>query len=122
MRKERHWILTTTLIIIGLANILLATSYILLGANEQPDSPIASSHLPWLSLISILNIFWVYLVFNWKKIGLWGFIFTAIAKFVVNYTNGTRFPELLFNFIGITLIVIVLQVKKKSVSEWSNLN
>ena len=74
-----------------------------------------------LGIVSILNLIFAILLFQWKKIGFWGFVATSIISLGLNIQAGLGIGQILGGLVGIAILYGILQIKKNDVSTWEGL-
>lgn len=121
--KQRHGCVTAWLIFMIIANSLTAILYLFAGDMIAPNLPdgISDSMLILLAVLGIANVIFSILLFNWKKLGFWGFIITSISALIINLSIGLGIGQSLFGLIGIAVLYGVLQIKRDNTPAWNNL-
>ena len=121
--KQRHGCVTAFLIIMIIVNSIVALMYFLFNNFISQNSPNHASPetLYLLGIGSVLNVFCALLLIKWKKWGFWGYIITALFAFIINICIGHGFLQSLSGLIGLVVLFGVLQIKKKEVSAWDNM-
>lgn len=101
--KSRPTFLKVLLILMIIGNTLAI--FFLLGYQAY------SSHTTFIPIIlSALNLFFVYLLYNWNIIGFYGTIFTSFMNDVLSESNGTdRGLLFLGSVIGIALLYFAMK-------------
>ncbi len=121
--KQRHGCVTAWLILMIILNSLVAFLYLFFSdffAENLPGT-VSKSMLVVLAILGIANVVFAVLLFNWKKIGFWGFLVSAIATFIVNLKIGLGLGQSLFGLVGLGILYGILQIKKNNISTWQNL-
>ncbi len=123
-QKQRHGCLTAWLILMIIANSIVAISYIFGGKIIAQNFPggISNSILIILAIIGIANVVFSILLFKWMKIGFWGFLATSFITLGINLSIGISIWNSLLGLLGVIILYGVLQIKKGNVSAWDNLN
>ena len=123
--KKRHGLLTIVLVIFIVVNIIVAISlfltYFILSNNANANHKQILDIAILDGILSIVNVFLLILLTQWKKIGFWGLIFTSLTTFILNFSNGIEIMQDIYGLIGIAILFAVLQIKKDNVSAWENL-
>ena len=119
---KRHWLLTSTLIFLAINFVLLAFSYIVLFDEvERLESGVSLLQTLTLGILSLVNVFCIYLIAKWKKVGLVIFVVSVLGNILINYSVGVDFPSCLFGAWGLVLLCLMLFIKKDESSGWSNI-
>jgi len=122
--KQRHGCVTAWLIFMIVANSLSAGLYLFakeLITNSLPgvvSTPLIIS----LGILAIGNIVFSVMLFQWKKLGFWGFVLTTAGSLIINLTIGLSVGQSLFGLAGIAILYGVLQIKQGNVTAWENLD
>ena len=82
---------------------------------------VSNSMIILLGIICIANVIFSVMLFQWKKLGFWGFIITSIGAFIINLSIGLGIVQSLFGLVGIAILYGVLQIKKDNIPAWDNL-
>ncbi len=124
LNKQRHGCVTAWLILMIIANSFTAILYLFAGDTVSQNFPggISNTMMILLGIIGIGNIIFSVLLFKWKKIGFWGFIFSSIVALAINLNIGISIGQSLFGLAGIAVLYGVLQIKKDTVTAWDNLD
>ena len=124
MRKQRHGCLTAWLIYLMIASAII--SYVFFFKNndemEKLQQKFSENIIFVIGSIGILNILFCYLILKWVKLGFWGLIVTNSIMMIIHIMNGS---DLMRPVLGLSCIIVLyalLQIKKKNVSGWDNLN
>ena len=118
--KQRHGCVTAWLIYLMIGSSIGAIGYIYMFLFDQPNG-ISYPIIVLLGIMCIVNVVSSVLVFQWKKIGFWGFIFTSISGLIINLSIGLGIVTSLLGLVGIAILYGVLQIKKKNVTTWESL-
>jgi hypothetical protein len=123
LTKQRHGCVTAWLVLLIFTNSLVALLYLLGGDNISKRLPggISNNILILLAILGILNVGCSVMLFQWKKLGFWGFVLTSICAFVINLNVGLGIGQSIFGLVGIAVLYGVLQIKKDNHSAWTNL-
>lgn len=120
--KKRHGCLTTWLIIIIIINSLVTLLYLFGQSFVKENSPeVPTWALFILAICGICNVVWAVLLFNWKKIGFWGFCTTSIGVFILNLSIGINLLNAGIGLIGILALFGVLQIGNEN-KGWTQLD
>ncbi|HEX2092725.1 MAG TPA: hypothetical protein VHG28_10000 [Longimicrobiaceae bacterium] len=110
-KPPRHGCLTTFLVVIVLANTLIALLYLLNGDAVAADAP-----TPWpgaiqlLGLIAICNVMFAVAVFRWKKWGFYGFAASTIIVLGINLSIGIGIEAAFPGVAGIAILYWTLHM------------
>ena len=119
---KRHWLLSFTLVFLGLNYILLAFSYfVLFDEVERMEYGISFIHTGLLGVLCLINVYCMYLISLWKKAGIMIFTMSVLGNILMNGLAGVSFPSFLFGSWGLLLLCLILFLKKNGNSGWSNL-
>ena len=121
--KQRHGCVTAWLIIMIIVNSLTAIIYLFaseLIAKKLPGD-VSTPMIILLGILGLINVGFSILLFQWKKIGFWGFTITSIGVLIINLSIGLGIGQSLFGLVGIAFLYGVLQIKKNDVTTWENL-
>jgi ABC-type multidrug transport system permease subunit len=121
--KQRHGCVTAWLVLMIFANSLTAVIYLFASDMIIKNLPgnVSTPMLILLGIIGIGNIVFSVLLFQWKKVGFWGFLLTSIASLIINLSIGLGIGQSVIGLVGIAILYGVLQIKKDNVSAWDNL-
>ncbi len=117
--KERHGCVTAWLILMIIANSIIALTY-LFTDNTTPQSPTNLTTL-MLTTIGIANIIFAIMLLQWKKWAFWAFATTSLITLGVNISIGISVGNALVGLIGIVILYGILQIKKDGITAWENL-
>lgn len=119
----RHGCLTAWLVLMIVANSATTVLYFFTSimVAENPLEAISSILLIALSILGILNVICSILLFQWKKIGFWGFVVTSIIALIINLSIDTSLTQSLLGFMGLVILYGLLQINKNGVSAWEGL-
>ncbi|MCD8410488.1 J domain-containing protein [Tenacibaculum finnmarkense] len=123
-KKQRHGCVTSWLILMIIVNSFIAILYLFAGNLISQNFPggISNTNMILLGVLGIGNIICSVLLFNWKKIGFWGFLLTNIGGLLINISIGIGIEQLSIGLAGIAILYGILQIKKDNVSVWNNLD
>jgi len=120
--KQRHGCLTVWLVLMIIANSLVAVIYLFGSAAIGQNFPSAPGWtFPVLAIVGIVNVVCSIALFQWKKWGFFGFIVTTIVAFVVNPILGLNIVQALLGLLGVPLLYGVLQIGKEK-KGWTQLD
>ena len=112
--KLRHGCLTAFLILMIIANSIIALFYLFSGSTVAKAFPESSSWaLPVLIIIGIFNVACAIALYQWKKWGFYGFTISSIITFIVNLIIGLNMFQSFVGFMGIAVLYWVLQMGKE---------
>jgi hypothetical protein len=121
--KQRHGCVAAWLIFIIISNSIAALFYLfaseLIAKNLPGDVP--TSTIIVLGIVTLTNVFFAYLIFQWKKYGFWGLAVTSFCGLLINFDLGFGMGESLYGLAGIAILYGILQIKKGNGSGWENL-
>ena len=121
--KQRHGCVTAWLVLMIIANSLTAILYLFASDIITKNLPgnVSTAMIILLGVIGIGNVIFSVLLFQWKKIGFWGFTITSVGALIINLSIGLGIGQSLFGLVGIAILYGVLQIKKENVTTWKNL-
>jgi len=114
-KKQRHGCLTAWLILMIIANSLVALMYLFgIGAIRKhfPDAP--DWAFPVLAVLGIVNLVCAIALFSWKKWGFFGFAATSVVALIVNLTVGLNIIQAFLGLVGIAILYGVLHIGKEN--------
>jgi len=122
--KQRHGCVTAWLIFMIVANSLSAGLYLFAKELITKSLPgeVSAPMIILLGILSIGNIVFSVMLFQWKKLGFWGFVVTTTGALIINLTIGLGVGQSLFGLAGIAILYGVLQIKQGNVTAWENLD
>ena len=118
--KQRHGCVTAWLIWTIIGSSFFAIVYIYMFLFDEPNG-ISYPKIVLLGIICIVQVISSVLLFQWKKIGFWGFIFTSISALIINLSIGIGIGQALAGLVSIAILYGILQIKKKNVTTWESL-
>jgi hypothetical protein len=124
-RKERHGCVTTWLVLLIIANSLVALVYFFMRNVLLPYLPetVTSSAILLLGGLAVLNVVCAVLLFSWKKVGFYGLILTNIAGIIINYQSGIGgVSSIVMALASLGILFGILQIKKDDKSAWDGLD
>ena len=96
-------------------NSITALTYLVGSQAIQQALPgIPAWALIVLGVVAVFNLVCAIALFNWKKWGFWGFIFSSLAALVINLNIGLGVAQSLFGLIGVAVLYGVLQIGKEN--------
>jgi len=121
--KQRHGCVTAWLVLMIIANSLTAIIYLFANEIITDNLPgnVSTSLIVLSGIIGIANIVFSVMLFQWKKLGFFGFILTGIGSLIINLSIGLGIRQSLFGLFGIAILYRVLQIKKDNITAWENL-
>jgi hypothetical protein len=112
--KQRHGCLTAWLILMIVANSLVALVYLLGSTSMRQQLPHAPGWVfPVLALLCIVNLVCAIALFKWKKWGFFGNVGTTIVTFAINVAIGISIVQAVLGLIGLAILYGVLQIGKE---------
>ncbi|WP_147298277.1 hypothetical protein [Flavobacterium aquicola] len=72
-------------------------------------------------VFTILDLFFTFSLFLWKKWAFWGTLAISILTFLLNLYSGVEIIMSFFGLSGVILLFALLQLKCENVSGWKNL-
>lgn len=109
VKKKRHGCLTTWLILIIIANIVITFIDIGLILSDMDEYP------GWAIPVDVIIVVWVVVcaiaIFMWKKWGFYGFVGSAVIQAIVSIIVGNYFG-IAQPFIAVAFLYGVLQIGK----------
>jgi hypothetical protein len=122
--KQRHGCVTAWLILMIIGNSIGALMYLFGSEMIMRAMPygVSSSLIYLLAFVSVMNVVFAVLLFQWKRWGFYGFIGSAIAAFIINTSIGLPVGSSLLGLVGIGVLFAILQIKQNGVSAWDNMD
>jgi hypothetical protein len=121
--KLRHGCLTAWLVLVIVVNSL--TAFVLLFKSEIITNSlpydVSSAMIILLGISGIANVIFSIMLFKWKKIGFWGFVFTSLGVLFINLNIGLSIGQSLFGLVAVIILYGILHIKREGVTGWSNL-
>lgn len=121
--KQRHGCVTAWLILMIVINSLTSIAYFFAGdmiARSLPNGA-TNTVILFLGVVGLANVIFACLLFNWMKLGFWGFLATTIIALSINIYIGLGIGQSLLGLIGIGILYGILQIKQNNVTAWNNL-
>ena len=121
--KQRHGCVTAWLILMIVINSHTSIAYFFAGDMITRTLPNGATNtvIIFLGIIGLANVIFACLLFNWMKIGFWGFLATTIIALSINMYIGLGIGQSLLGLIGIGILYGILQIKQNNVTAWNNL-
>jgi hypothetical protein len=121
--KQRHGCVTAWLILMIVANSLSAGLYLFAKEMVTKSLPgdVSTPLIILLGILAIGNIIFSVMLFQWKKLGFWGFVITSAGALIINLTIGLGVGQSLFGLAGIAILYGVFQIKQGNFTAWENL-
>ena len=115
--------MTAWLILMIVANSLSAGLYLFAKEMVTKSLPgdVSTPLIILLGILAIGNIIFSVMLFQWKKLGFWGFVITSAGALIINLTIGLGIGQSLFGLAGIAILYGVLQIKQGNFTAWENL-
>ena len=110
-KKQRHGCLAAYLILMIVANSLMALIYLLGSGSmreQYPDAP--RWGFPVLAVLGIVNVICAIALFSWKELGFFGFLATSLVASIVNFAIGLNIIQALAGLVGLAILYGVLQI------------
>ena len=118
---ERHGCVTAWLILMLIANSVIALIYMFTVDKMERVLKASLTSVIMLIIVSILNVIFSVMLLSWKKIAFYCFAATAIIAFVININLGISPGRALVGLAGFAILYGILQIKKDGVSAWEYL-
>lgn len=107
---KRGGCLSAMLILIMVVNPLTSIFYLFNTANYDPEyATVPVWAMYSLAVLGFLNAGFAWAVWNWKKIGVYGFLINVLAIFAVNLAIGVNPVMASLGFIGPALLIILVK-------------
>jgi hypothetical protein len=110
--KQRHGCLTAWLILMLIANSATALLYLFTAdaiRRNLPHQP-PSWLFPLLIVFALFNVVCAIALWQWKKWGFWGFLFSSIVALFANISAGLGAGTALLGLLGIAILYAALQI------------
>jgi hypothetical protein len=118
---ERHGCVSAWLIFALIINSIIALIY-LYWANRPVKIPnLSPPTLYTLTILLILNLFFITKLLNWRKAGFYGICATTLIALVINLCIGISPIACILGLLGIPFIYCIFQIKRNGRSAWSYL-
>ena len=110
--KERHGCVTAWLVLMIIANSIASLSNLFFSDQIMMTLPDASVALLWaLGGLGVLNIVFAFMLFQWKKMGFYGFLVTSFLGLIINLMVGIEPFQALTGMAGIVILYGILQIR-----------
>ncbi len=110
--KKRGGCLTTFLIFMFILNPLTSIYYIVAGDTVKQAMPnMPDWAIPVLTVFGLINVGCAIAVWNWKKIGIYGFWASAIIVLGINFSIGISPIQSLLGLLGPIIITLLVRPK-----------
>jgi len=121
--KQRHGCVTAWLILLIVANSLTAGLYLFAREIVTKNLPgdVSTPLIILLGIFGIGNIIFSVMLFQWKKLGFWGFVLTSAGTIIINISIGIGIGQSLFGLAGVAILYGILQIKQGNATAWENL-
>ena len=120
--KQRHGCVTAWLVVMIIIHSLAAIIYLFASEFIMNNLPnVSKTMIVLLGVFSVANVIFAVMLFQWKKIGFWGFIGTSIVALIINLSVNISIGQVLGGLVGIAILYGILQIKKNNVTTWDNL-
>jgi len=121
--KQRHGCVTAWLILMIVANSLTAGLYLFAKEMVTKSLPgdVSTPLIILLGILAIGNVIFSVMLFQWKKLGFWGFVVTGVGAIIINISIGLGIGQSLFGLAGVAILYGVLQIKQGNITAWENL-
>lgn len=109
--KSRHGCLTTFLVLMVIANALVAFTY-LVNTNmiAQAIPNVSTTLVMVLGVLSLANVACAIGLFQWKKWGFWGFCATSVISLLINLQIGLGIAQSVGGLLAILILYWVLNM------------
>ena len=117
-KKKRHWCLFAYLVLILIANALIASFYFFIVPIPPSDISEEMARLikfpnwyfPVMGVLCLLNLISAFAILRWKKWGFWLFTLTASIPLWLNLNFGTSINYSVLELTGVAFLYGVLQI------------
>lgn len=118
--KKRNVIVTILLSLFLIADFY--TLKTILDSDPSNDLIDLAEKLNYCYVVfTILDLFFTFYIFKWKKWAFWGTLTISVLIFLFNLYLGVGIITSLFGLSGVILLFALLQLKCENVSGWKNL-
>ena len=104
--------LTSLLVILFLANVFMAFFY-LLAAVGKIALPRDGDWAFTLLAIVVANVVFLVAIWNWRRWGLFGLIFSTTLLFSTHVAQGQSLRNATLGIVGLALVIVVASLKLK---------
>jgi hypothetical protein len=122
--KTRHGCVTAWLSLMIAVNAIAALAYLLGGNLIQealPNGEIEEWTVSVLAVLGIANVIFAVMLFQWKKLGFYGFVATSLASIGINLSIGMGLGQSLLGLVGIAILYAILQIREHDLTAWEQL-
>lgn len=110
--KKRGGCLTAFIVVMLVANIGMSLYYVVTTSGFSETSLIVPAWtIPTLVFIGLLNIGFAIAIWNWNKIGVYGFWVNAVAAAAINISLGLTIFQAVFGFLGPIILTLLVRPK-----------
>ena len=110
--KKRGGCITAFLIFMFIVNPLTSIYYIAAGDTVKQAMPnMPDWAIPVLAVFGLINVGFAIAVWNWKKIGIYGFWASAIVILGINLSIGISPVQSLIGLLGPIIITLLVRPK-----------
>jgi hypothetical protein len=74
-----------------------------------------------LGIFGVGNVIFSVMLFQWKKLGFWGFVITTAGTLIINISIGISIGQSLIGLAGVAILYGILQIKQGNATAWENL-
>jgi len=107
--KKRRTFLTIWLVLMLIANIYAALTYLLLNSSIASAYPNVSSRIFYIfSLLGLANLVFVIFLFRWKRWAFYAFCGTTLVGFIMNLAIGLGIAAAIFGLIGPMILYAIM--------------
>jgi hypothetical protein len=104
---QRGGCLTTFLILMMIGNALAILMYLVMGDKITRTARLPS-FVPFIMiLMGILNLIFAFMIYNWKKAGVYGIIASAAITLIINLAVGLG-PSSFGGIVGVIILVALV--------------
>jgi hypothetical protein len=121
--KQRHGCVTAWLILMIVVNSMIAALYLFAREMVTKNLPgdVSTPMIILLGIFGIANVIFSIMLFQWKKLGFWGFVLTSAGAIIINISIGLGIGQSLFGLTGVAILYGILQIKQGNATAWENL-
>ena len=121
--KERHGCVSAWLILMMIGGVITAVMYLFTSDLITDALPVAipQGMLIVLGLLGLLNIVFAVMLWQWKKIGFFGFAGITAVSLVINLYLSLGLTSVIGGVLGLVLLYGILQITKNGTSAWEQL-
>ncbi len=121
--KQRHGCVSAWLILMIIMNSIIAVIYLFAGNRVVENLPydVDDKYMVAMGIVALANTAFAIMLFQWKKIGFYGFVVTTLISLALNISMGLGTGSSLFGLLGLVVLYAILQIDKDGVKAWDNL-